>query len=367
MKKGLLTIVSILLILGLVMGVSGCATSGPAPATPTTPSPAATEVIKWKGQMAWNLKPPFEHFDNAGYTGGTAVAPLWVEWVKEATNGRLIIELEQAGGVVGETELLSAVKDGVLDVAIPANPGMYCGIMPEGNVMMGPPFCIQTVEECWDWLYNFGMYDEFVKVFANHNIYPIMWSSCMIANFGANFPLDSPDAIKGKKVRCSGSVSEYVKMLGGNPVTMAWTDVYQAMKLGTIDAYQGGFGALTTQHLDEVTTYYLINPNITTFTSAAMINLDSLNELPDDIKTILMRDTRYIAGSWNMSMWQESEYEKIVLSEKMTLQSWSDEDSKRIVKQAIETCWPAIADISPECARLIELSKQWAKVYGKID
>ena len=335
-------------------------------ATPSTPSQASGEVTTWKGQMAWNLKEPFEHFNNAGYTGGTANGPVWAAWLKEATNGRLNIELEPAGSVVSEAELLSAVEEGVLDCVCPANPGMYTGIMPEANIMMGPPFAIQTVTECWDWLYNFGMYDEFVKIFAKHNIYPIFCSSCMIANFGANFPLDDPEAVRGKNVRCSGSIAGVVKLLGGNPVMMAWTDVYEAMRLGTIDMYQGGFGALTTQHLDEVTDYFLIEPNMTTFTNIAMINLDKLNALPDDVKNTLMRDSKYVFGCWNMSMWQESEYEKAILAERMTLQRWSKEDTDRIVKETIETVWPEIAAISPECARLIDMTTEWAETYHKV-
>lgn len=362
--KGIWAIVSALVVLGLLIGGFGCAAEAPAPAPSPAPKPAAPEVITWRGQASWNVGPAFGHF--TGDTGPAAFGPVWVNWVKEATGGRLIVDLGAPGSIVPPMEQFSAVKEGVLDVVVPGMAAMYAGEMPEGNVEMGLPFAVQTVEEGWDWLNNWGMQEEFVKVYAKHNIFPVIFTGGTLANFGASFPLDTSEAIKGKKIRASGNLMEYVKMLGGSPVSMPWTDVYMAMKLGTIDAYQGAVGALPAEHLEEVTTHFLVYPNLTTFINNILINKDALNALPDDIKEIIMRDSKYVMHCRAATYWMEQQWQIANLTG-ITWDRWSEEDTKRITKQTIETVWPVVADISPECARLVEMTEEWARAYGKVD
>jgi TRAP-type C4-dicarboxylate transport system substrate-binding protein len=327
-----------------------------------SPARAESKIIKWKGQSSWNLAPPSGWFKPN--TGPAVSGAVWVKWVKEATNGRLLIDLLPPGSLVPVSEQFSAVKKGVFQVVAPTTAGYYAGQMPEGYVEQGMPFSIQTVEEGWDWLYKFGMYDEFVKIYAKHNLFPIIFCGGTMANFGAKFPLDKPDALRGKKIRATGSIGEYVKMLGASPVQMPFTDIYMGLKLGTIDAYQGAVGALGSGHLDEVTKHFLVYPNITTFTNTILINMDAFKALPDDIREIITRDSKHVLHTWAMTFWQEQEW-AIANMKNVQVDRWSDKDAKIITKKAIETVWPWVAQISPNNARLVEMTKNWAKAYGK--
>ena len=358
MKKAIWTIAGLLIILSL--GVFNCdeASVQAAEAKPST------NVIHWRGQASWNVAPSFGHFKAP--TGPAAFGPVWVKWIKEATGGRLIVDLGTPGSIVAPGQQFDAVKKGVLDVVVPGMAAMYAGKMPEGYVEMGLPFACQTVEEGWDWLYNFGMHDEFVKVYDKHNIYPVIFSGGTLAQIGANFPLDTPGSIKGKKIRASGNFGEYVKMLGGSPVSLPWTEVYMAMKLGTIDAYQGAIGALAAEHLEEVSSHFLVYPNLTTFMNNILINKDSLSKLPDDIREIIVRDSKYVMNARAASYWMEQQWQVANLKG-LTMVRWSEDDTKRVIKETIEKVWPWVANINPECARLVDMTRRWAKAYGKLD
>lgn len=369
MKRIILATASVILALGLVMGGFGCAPA-PSPTPKKTPTPAPApkpKVIHWLGQNAYTLSRSYKSIKPYGGTGG--YGKFFVDWVKEATNGRLVIDLKPPGAVVSVGEMFKAVSKGTLDFAGLYYAGFYTGIMPEANVEIGPPFAWQSPEEHYDAFYNRGLYEEFKKLYAEHNIYPIIFNTNDIYHFGTTFPIDSPDAIKGKKMRALGIYGDYVEALGGSATTIPWAELYMSLKRGVIDGYLGGPAGLKDVKLMEVLDYYVVKPNTNVIGCNFLINLDSLNALPKDIKDMIKRDSARVILRYAQDYKMYYRYALAEATEEYGLKQvrWSKEDSARVRKMAIEKLWPKIAAKSPKCAELMEIVKEQMRELGKIE
>jgi len=380
--KSIWVLVSVLVVLGLLIGGFGCAapapevTPTPTPAKPTptpakptpakptptpAPAPAAPDVIKWKGQLAVAPGPPIYHFETTGY----ATPPhAWSDWLNEATGGRLEIEWVHGAAIVPVAEQLASVGKGVLPVTL--NWGTWSsGIQPEGNIETGIPFIAETGAEAFDWMYNTGIYELFLEAYAEHNTYPLIYGQGSIQGMGASFPLDGPDSIKGHNIRGMGVQADYVTLLGGAPVSVPWAELYMALKLGTVDGFVGGISGLTENKFSEVTTHYVIEPHLSNCSITLVINKDELAALPDDIREMITRDSKYFLHTICMNMTM-AEKHTIANLKDVIFQKWSEEDAVAVRQKAAAQMWPKLASPNARCAEIMALTEAWAKAYGKL-
>lgn len=381
MKQRKLFTLSLILILSLVIGLLGCTSttistppqtsspqaSSPKPSQTSTPSssvpsssPAQAQVIKWKAQSGFTPGPPLGPIPRSGNTQMEA----WAEWINKASGGRLVVEVAPPASLFPVAETFNAISKGVTQVASVFG-GYYAGTLPEAEVEAFLPFAWETLEEAYVVQYRYGLADELKKIYAQHNIFHTPVIAAKYVSFGTNFPILTPDAIKGKKLRSTGSYAEVVSIFGGNPVNIPWGDMYMAIKLGTVDGYVGGIGALEEVKLKEVLTHYVIKPTFGLVAGNIMINMDAFNKLPDDIKEMIKRDSKLV------NLAEECEYmmadEWIVRNTpNVKMVEWTPDEIAKIRKSAIEKIWPAIAAKSPGNKKLVDIFMRFAKDYGKI-
>ena len=118
----------------------------------------------------------------------------------------------------------------------------------------------------------------------------------------------------------------------------------------------------------EVVSNYLHDPVISPMPGQLIINKDDFEALPEDIQGIILRDFpgHSLRGGMEYHMQCEWAQANAETEFGVKLWAWSAEDTARIRKQAIETIWPDIAAKSPNCARLVELVKEWERAYGRL-
>jgi TRAP-type C4-dicarboxylate transport system substrate-binding protein len=323
------------------------------------PSPASKpRVIHWKGQNA--------------YIGGAsgATAPLFADWIKTATGGRLVIDLAQANAIVPVPEMFKATSKRMLDFAGLYYGGYHTGQMPETDIETGLPFAWEKFEHAWDAYYNYGLLDEMQKVYAEQNIYFMPVFPNQIYQIGAGFPISSLADIKGKKIRSIGIVAEYVKLLGASPVAIPAAEMYMALKLGTVDGSVFSMVALEDMKMKEVWKSYIISPNCATVVCSFLINMDSFNALPDDIKEIIRKDApaaMVIRSSIRERLLMEYYAAEAIKNYGLKLVTLSDKEEDWIRKETIKTVWDKAASKSPRNAKLVELVRQQMRKFGKID
>jgi len=354
-KNSIWVAISVLVMTGIVQETK------PAPAA--TPAPAKAEVIKWKAQSSYPL-PSQPTGRNPATTPGMG-AFLWAEWVKKATNGRLQIEWAPANSIFQSSETLTAVGKGLAQAAL-VYPGYYVGQMPEAAVESFVPFGAENVEDMFVIAYHYGFEEALRKIYAAKNVYLMgIFPVTAASNLGTNFDMSSGlDSVKGKKIRTAGgALADYVSMIGATPVPVPYSEVYMAMRLGTVDGFMQGIVDLEAQKLKEVTKYFL-RPGTGVILGNVQINMDAWKALPEDIRELLSRDSRRIMWEGGMDV-LSFENSIPAMARGVRYQSWSPETRAKIAKQAMDTIWSKMASASPQSRQLIDIFKAFAKDSGK--
>lgn len=215
-----------------------------------------------------------------------AIAP-WAEKVEKESGGRLKVELYpamQLGG--GPPELFDQAKDGVVDV-IWTVLGYTPGRFPKSEVFE-LPFMIHNGEQGSAAFYNYVMAnaaDEFagVKVIALHTHGPGL--------FHTKNPVTRLEDLKGMKIR-GGSriISAMLADLGAEPVGMPVPQVTEALSKGVIDGTTIPWEVTPSLKVSELVhnhTGFSGDYGLYTQTFGFIMNLDSYNRLPDDLKKVI--------------------------------------------------------------------------------
>jgi TRAP-type C4-dicarboxylate transport system substrate-binding protein len=208
------------------------------------------------------------------------------------------------------------------------------------------------------------------KVYAEQNIYFMPVFPNQIYQIGAGFPIKSLADIKGKKIRSIGIVAEYIKLLGASPVAIPAAEMYMALKLGTVDGSVFSMVALEDMKMKEVWKSYIISPNCATVVCSFLINMDSFNALPDDIKEIIRKDAPAAMvpiSSIRERLLMEYYAAEAIKNYGLKLVTLSDKEEDWIRKETIKTVWDKAASKSPRNAKLVELVRQQMRKLGKID
>lgn len=229
---------------------------------------------------------------NAIMCAGTEDAFNWVELaeeVKEATDGRLVIELYLPGEhPYGPADSLRAVRDnefqitgltggyvtgvdarlGVLDLPMLLPGGDYETFLKVHDVF--DKYLTKVLAERWN-----------SEVLIHHN-----WGNMQF--FMKEGFVENWDSFKGKKVRVwSAEIADLVTLLNGTPVNIAWGEVYTSLATGLVDGLTTDFFSAYSTRLTELA------PNVSMMsymfgTNNYIINKDALAALPDDVREILL-------------------------------------------------------------------------------
>jgi TRAP-type mannitol/chloroaromatic compound transport system substrate-binding protein len=196
-----------------------------------------------------------------------------------------------AGSVCPATEEWKAVHTGVLDYC--AGGGSYmtaevafgsmisqrvAGIPPLEHLIWMASVGSDMINK-WYQTKNFDFMD--VKGAGFHGT-PEIW-------IHLNKPLKTPADIRGLKMRCSGDGGAVLARLGLGTIFMPLGELFEAMKRGTIDAYECSSPQFDwTMKLNEVGKYIYLSPTrAPTEVYQFLVKRSKFEALPDDIKLIV--------------------------------------------------------------------------------
>jgi TRAP-type C4-dicarboxylate transport system substrate-binding protein len=325
------------------------------------------DTIRWQGRLTFApSKTGFGPFE-VGQAGVGAQLLMWSEWLEKASNGRLIIEWAEPGAIFPVTDSDLAVGKGVVQIAS-CYGSYFRGRIPETDIETGGVFLWENEEQVFECFHKYGLYPALQRVYAKHNIKWIPYHANAIVGMATNFAAPNPESVKGRKIRAVGMWADYVKVLGGSPVSLSWGEMYMGMKLGTIEGIIAGAGILEELKIKEVAKSYVYSPVVSTAVADILINMDAFEALPKDLQKLLERDTPYVtyalSSNWhNQCTWclknAEEEYGT-------TLYAWSPKDIKTITNRVAEEIYPKISARSDACAELMEIVKKQMRDYGRL-
>jgi C4-dicarboxylate-binding protein DctP len=147
----------------------------------------------------------------------------------------------------------------------------------------------------------------------------------------ANRPLLMPADFQGLKVRISGSkvADQYFRLLGSIPQIMAFSEVYQALQTGVVDACENTPSNYLTQKFHEVQKHITVSYHAH-LQYAVIVNSKFWNGLPPDIRAQLDKAMNEATDYTNSIARKENEdaLEEIKKSGKTTLHYLTDDQRK---------------------------------------
>lgn len=205
--------------------------------------------------------------------------------IEKATGGRLKIDTKV--DLIAPTDVIFGVKDGRADVGFQRIPWVS-GTFPLWD-FAGIPFLFANAYEYEKALNDPRMIEIMDKTYADVGLVKLYEAADpgLMAIF-SNKALPTVESFKGLKTRTTGLVLTYaVELMGASPLTMAISELADALSRRTVDAvytattFGLGFGlADVTKYIN----YWEISPP---FGGMLVVNMKTWKELPADLQKIV--------------------------------------------------------------------------------
>jgi tripartite ATP-independent transporter DctP family solute receptor len=224
----------------------------------------------------------------------TSYEYLWLpikgfaEKVEERSRGRVKFKLYHSAQLYHGKEEFAALERGDIDMSAPLD--IYqTGIVPELGIS-SLPFLWRdavSVQKTLDaGLWDLGIKEKLLK----HNMIVLgMAAGGPYQIFSKNFPVRTPEDIRGKKWGVSGSTaSKAIELLGGAPTTMSSGELYLALQRGTIDGCTRPLITGIGRKLFEVVEHLSVT-NMAYYCSFLIINKKKWDTLSEDVQEIMKK------------------------------------------------------------------------------
>lgn len=184
------------------------------------------------------------------------VWPTWAEWVEEATEGRVKVNIERSSS--NPAQLFQMVEDGVADASFSFH-GFVPGRFALQEIVELPGLGVNSeAASVAHWRIN----EKYLKQANEHE------GLELIALFThgpgvmqTNFPVEKLEDLKGKKIRIGGGVQAQIgERLDVTPVAAPGNKVYELLQQGVTDGVFMPMTEQRAQRLAEVAPYVTILP-----------------------------------------------------------------------------------------------------------
>ena len=229
----------------------------------------------------------------------TQGAERFAALVKERTGGKVVIQVKSGGEYGTEQEVWQQLSIGGIDFAR-LSLSVLAADLPKLNVLQLP--CL---------------YED-----AAH-----MWRVLD----GPDKSLHSLEDLQGMTIRVQDAnvVIDMVKLLGGDPVTLAYSDVYAAFETDKIDAAENNWPAYLAMEHYKVARYYLVDEH-SRVPEIQLASGKTWAKLPDEYRSVL-RECARESARYERELWtqQEAAARKTVLAAGCREIQLSDEEKER--------------------------------------
>jgi len=313
-------------------------------------APAAEESYDWKVQYCYVREDPqVEIFQN------------FIDEVEENSGGRINITGYAEAEIVPVSEVLDAVGKGVVEMGH-GQAGYWSGEFP----------AIQTtsfiLSKSWDPV------EFYTKIFEDPgDLYAVNEEEYNRANThfinmveGGEYPamygnavIRTPEDIKGLKFRFNPPFDKIFERLGAAVTWMPGSEMYMALKLGTLDVATWDCTAYKSMKWQEVAKYYYRPCVLPHFMSTQyFINLDIWKALPQDLKDIITTAGKnQFFDCWDFyadeMQWVTDNAESLGIEIITGDQSLVDAYNQTALQVLLED----VAPLSPGCARGVDIIK----------
>lgn len=236
-------------------------------------------IVKWKLSSCWPK----------GLIHQFAYDTTFADMVKKLSDGKFVIEVYGAGELCACGELLDMVRTGTVEAGGDW-PGYWAGKNTAFD-LLGASQLGLCAEDYILWVYKAGGLELFNEVYGTQNcVYFPHSFPHMESGIRSNKPIRRMSDLKGMKIRMAGvMVGKMLQEFGATPTLIHLSELYEALRRGTIDGAELGVPTLDKDwHLEEVAKYWLTPGwHQTGGACGILINRDHWNKLSEHFKDIV--------------------------------------------------------------------------------
>jgi len=225
----------------------------------------------------------------------------FAELVKERTKGAVEIQVFPNGVLGNDPTTINAVRGGSLDIALTGNP-FFTGLAPKLNVL-DLPFLFRDRRHAagvLDGRIGEGLRTELegsnLKALAT---WDIGWRNLT----NNRRPVRTPEDLRGLKIRTTPNPAHIkaFQLLGAVPTPMAFTELFTALEMGSVDGQENPVTLILNARFFEVQKHLSLSRHAFT-TGPLVMNKAKFEALSPELKTILVETGKEAARlQWKMN------------------------------------------------------------------
>ena len=263
----------------------------------------------------------------AGYPT-TQGAQYFADLVQQQTRGKVVIQVKANGEYGSEQQVWEQLAIGGVDFAR-VSLSAATDDLPRLNVLL-LPYLYRNADHMWRVL-DGSIGAEFLQDFTAHGRVGLSWYDAGARSFYSDKSLRSLEDLQGMTIRVQDAnvVIDMVKLLGGDPVTLAYSDVYAAFETDKIDAAENNWPAYLAMEHYKVARYYLVDEH-SRVPEIQLASGKTWAKLPDEYRSVL-RECARESARYERELWtqQEAAARKTVLAAGCREIQLSDEEKER--------------------------------------
>jgi TRAP-type C4-dicarboxylate transport system substrate-binding protein len=247
---------------------------------PVAPQQASAEPIK----LTYANFPPAPTFP-------CVQMERWKQEVEKRTNGKVVVQTFPGGTLLPAKNIFDGVISGSADIgnfAMSYQPGRF-PISEAIDLPLGFPSAKAASLALYDLVDKYKA-KEFEKVKI------LTMFTCPPANIMTKTPVKALADLKGMELRCAGTASEIIKLLGGIPVAMPQSDTPEALQKGVVKGHVSSMEVLKDFNYAAYTANATV-VNLFVVSFAVVMNQAKWDSLPADVKKVF-DDLRVEQAKW---------------------------------------------------------------------
>lgn len=231
--------------------------------------------------------------------------------VEERTDHTINFVEGYSGSIVKVTEVLEGVQDGIIDI------GGFCFCFEPSNLPLHA-FQVMMPFGTMDPVTSLKIANEvYAEVPYLTDVFPEKFNQILLSqiadggyNLGTSFAWDDLADLQGQKIAGAGLNLNWLEYAGVSPVQSSLATAYTEMKTNVYEGWIMFPSAWVNLKLYEPGPFYTLIGFGSMTWHGLTINLDTYNELPDDVKPILME----VAAEYELQTGtvNASEYDRLV-------------------------------------------------------
>lgn len=294
--KELKKLFAAVLTLAMIASLCACGNSASSTSTGTSTTGSTTDAAS-SGNEALDRDYIIKVGSNTSPAANYYQVQEWfAEQVNEQTGGHVIVQLYPSNQLGKDAEMVEQVQNGALDMVIIGS-GNLTGIVPSWGVLDIP--YLVTDEASAEALMN-GPVGEALLAdleevgmvgfgFFNYGFRQI---------FNSVRPVASMSGLKGLKIRAQSNTHiEAFTLLGANPTTVAWADLYSSASSGAVDGFDLPLVTLVNNSMQEVVDYCTISNHVYSAGSWVM-SKKTIDKLPQEYVDIIAALSAEACTKW---------------------------------------------------------------------